>query len=450
MASEDQDILAKIGQLAGQINRHKSNQSAGYDPNQQTYYMPPGGPNTRGGTESFVQIKRDANRAEAFLQSNRGWGPSRGAVRGAYSSRGYSRGGRPLQVHRNRTLVLNGNSPTTSNPNDTASNLENFEQNSSNLGGVGQGWVTKNDRHLQLINTSIFEKDRQNRVKAMEETRKLKLRQRDEREKAKFSNHLQHLGGNAVVTSRSSSRSTATTANYELNVQGIRFRVTKNGSKLIKAPDDPSPANSTPKIATIGGVRFYRSKNGNLYRSGALKYQQYGLPHNQSTFRHLERLISVHVLRAPGADTLMIPQRFRCAKNGCKKGHVQVEILATFHMILPPRELQHACILLRENVQILIAVILMFVSRQQLQSADHLQSMAIARRAQAAKNSIVIRKDPTRGDLATEDNGSDISSDEEEEIDGDDVDSDDLDEQYFGGDGKMDTNMLQQDFVQLS
>jgi hypothetical protein len=38
---------------------------------------------------------------------------------------------------------------------------------------------------------------------------------------------------------------------------------------------DENAAKSTPKTATIGGVMFYRSKNGNLYRSGIVKAHRY-------------------------------------------------------------------------------------------------------------------------------------------------------------------------------
>jgi hypothetical protein len=40
-------------------------------------------------------------------------------------------------------------------------------------------------------------------------------------------------------------------------------------------PDDDNTAKATPKTATVGGVKFYRSKNGNLYRSGIVKAQRY-------------------------------------------------------------------------------------------------------------------------------------------------------------------------------
>lgn len=34
---------------------------------------------------------------------------------------------------------------------------------------------------------------------------------------------------------------------------------------------DINQAKCTPKVATIGPVKFYRSKNGNMYRSGIIK-----------------------------------------------------------------------------------------------------------------------------------------------------------------------------------
>jgi hypothetical protein len=239
--------------------------------------------------------KHPADRLGGYSQASPGWRPSRGA----YPSRGYTRGGRP-QVHRNRTLVLNGSSIIPSDPATLSSLGETPESASGNTTGP-QSWVTKTDRHLQLINTSIFEKDSLNRAKAMEETRKQRLRQRDEREKAKFNRHIQRLDGSETNTSGAQKRPGHTAGSYEITVQGMQFRVTKNGSKLVKIPGETLPttntclgygmkdsglsssytgdinaAKSTPKTALVGGVRFYRSKNGNLFRSGIIKAHRYG------------------------------------------------------------------------------------------------------------------------------------------------------------------------------
>lgn len=248
--------------------------------------------------ESFARPrKHPTDGFEDPSRAHLGWRPSRGA----YSSRGYIRGGR-AQIHRNRTLVLNGSNATPTNTAIATPDAENSE-NVAGHATTTQGWVTKTDRHLQLINTSIFEKESQNRAKAMEETRKQKLRQRDEREKARLSKHLQRLAGNIDHVSGVQPRPADLPGNYEIMVQGIRFRVTKNGSKLVKVPgESPQPtrpcreaclcvyelrspctgdlnaAKSTPKTAVVGGVRFYRSKNGNLFRSGIIKAHRYGRP----------------------------------------------------------------------------------------------------------------------------------------------------------------------------
>jgi hypothetical protein len=231
----------------------------------------------------FIHIDKLAT--DSVKGYSQGWRPSRGS----YYNRG--RGGRGSSVHRNRTLVLNNNSTTSSQPDSDIDTIPAGTEHPS--GNSASGWVTKTDRHLQLINTTIFEKETLNRAKAIEETRKQKLRQRDEREKAKLMKHLQILGGEHANFARPSSTNTA--SNYEIEVQGIRFRVTNNGSKLAKVPGEishtlralnyrflqysPYPgdlnaAKATPKTALVGGVRFYRTKNGNMYRSGIIKAQR--------------------------------------------------------------------------------------------------------------------------------------------------------------------------------
>jgi hypothetical protein len=179
--------------------------------------------------ESYARVsKPPADGLEGSSPISPGWRRSRGAY--PYPPRGYSRGGR-AQVHRNRTLVLNG---SNASPSSGGENPEGAVGNTT----ASQGWVTKTDRHLQLINTSIFEKESQNRAKALEETRQQKLKQRDEREKARFSKHLERLGGNIDNSSDDQIRLAGSPGNYEMIVQGIRFRVAKNGSKLVKVPGE--------------------------------------------------------------------------------------------------------------------------------------------------------------------------------------------------------------------
>ncbi|KFX89173.1 hypothetical protein O988_08727, partial [Pseudogymnoascus sp. VKM F-3808] len=238
----EQEMMTRISKLAGQINRHKNQQPASTSAS--NFQAQPGAPyptpnyNARGGPPS----------------------------RGGYSrGRGYYRGGKPNTIHRNRTLVLN-NANAGSKP-------DGAQDDASGAAAPAPAWVTKTDRHMQLINPAIYEKQSQDRARAIEETRKLRLKQRDDREKFKLNKHLERLSDN-MAGHGANQRAPQAQPNYEITVQGIRFRVMKDGSKLAKVPGDENAAKLTPKSATVGGVRFYRSKNGNLYRSGIVKAQR--------------------------------------------------------------------------------------------------------------------------------------------------------------------------------
>lgn len=151
-------------------------------------------------------------------------------------------------------------------------------------------WVIRNDRHRQLINSSVYEKDAKARTLAIEQTRLQSRIARDQRERSKLSGHFKR-----VADTRGSTNAQGP---YEITLDGVRFLVTKNGSKLVKAPGEPhfphymqgdvalpahfhsrigdnNSAKATPKMAVVAGVRFYRSKNGNLYRHGVVKAQRY-------------------------------------------------------------------------------------------------------------------------------------------------------------------------------
>ncbi|KAK3393172.1 hypothetical protein B0H63DRAFT_516374 [Podospora didyma] len=249
MQAEDQELMARISQVAGQINRHK-NQQAGLVPTHAA----------RPHHRTFNEVPRSAHaRVDGFGDA----GHSNGWHRGGHPYRGHYNTRNP-PLHRHRTLVLNGGTSQQSKPNDAESGAASDISNSSS-------WVTKTDRHLQLINSSVYEKETQARTRAIEQTRRQKQVLKDERERTKLINHLNRMansGGAAPAGHRTPS------AKYEIAVQGIRFVVAKNGSKLVKVPGDVNSAKATPKMAIVGGVRFYRSKNGNLYRHGIIKAQQ--------------------------------------------------------------------------------------------------------------------------------------------------------------------------------
>ncbi|POR39737.1 Zinc finger CCCH domain-containing protein [Tolypocladium paradoxum] len=214
MSDEDKALLARIGQLAGQINRHKS-QQAGPAPN--THSAP---------------YRRNTYRHTG----------------GPYPRAGY-RGGRAPVGHRHRTLHLN-NSRTAS---DADSSNDATPSDNTN-------WVSRNDRHRQLINANVYEKEAQNRSKAIEETRQRKLRHQRFREKSRFSDFLRHQAPASDVAANPEPRANGN----EIMLEGIRFRVMDGGKKLAKVTGDVQSAPATPKMATVAGVTFHRTKTGNL------------------------------------------------------------------------------------------------------------------------------------------------------------------------------------------
>ena len=183
--------------------------------------------------------------------------------------------------------------------------------------------MAKRDRHMQLINSTIYDKEAQARTKALEETRRLKAQRRTQVEEAKILRYAQGAGSKfpASVTTHGIA-SSQPSASYQISVNDIPFRIARGGSKLIRLSraipsdvimkqgaglpfeiDDPKTANNTPKRATVAGVYFVRSKNGNLHRLGAVtskrwesicqyvtEWQQTHDDRNPATFRKKNEL----------------------------------------------------------------------------------------------------------------------------------------------------------------
>ena len=149
-------------------------------------------------------------------------------------SRGRGQAGKIVaNPHRNRTLVLNNalgpslpsseeHSPKSTPASTKAVHSEDEEplpRQSTN------GWVTKRDRHMQLINSSVYDKETQARRRAMEETRRQKAFKKDQREKQKIERHLNALNfrtGQAMDVV------------HKVLINGLSFQVADGGSKLVR------------------------------------------------------------------------------------------------------------------------------------------------------------------------------------------------------------------------
>lgn len=415
--------MEKIARVAGQINQHK-NQQSGFVPS----------PNSHAPSHHRTSVEsRNSNRAGIDGREDSGYSGSWRNQRGGYPYPP-TRGHFTRPVHRHRTLVLNG---ASQQPQGNAGQPSSGATSDSST----SSWVAKNDRHLQIINSSVYQKEAQARTRAIEQTMRQKQQQRDDLERTKLINHLHRAG----------THSTAVPNQYELTVQGIRFAVTKNGSKLVKIPGASSPllqalavpnthpftgdlnSGPTPKMAIVGGVKFYRSKNGNLYRHGIVKAQRYVArsPSNHPLTRHRQSgsvkkvnvpcrnfsmtgnsnspdfgtstdttskrlgLVSpkdvdtdihpqVHAPKAPGADTSTTRPRLPFARIFSSKASALTVTLAISRTISPLNAPLRACTSLRTVAPNLTANSLTQKCLQLPPSAESLVSTAIARRVPAA------------------------------------------------------------------
>ncbi|KXH67230.1 hypothetical protein CSAL01_08333 [Colletotrichum salicis] len=236
-SQEEQELLARIGQLAGKINLHKAQQA---------------------GVQSVPSSQASYNRHNTHRH---GAFPHKHRVQPYPSTRGGPTG------FRHRSLVVNKDG-TQIPPSDSSSPAE-----GSDLTTSSGAWISKNTRgQRSLINSAVYDKNNEAHVKAIEASRQQKIRQQDAREQQQLANHFQRYSGNASAPHTPTNPTAA--GNHEIEIQGIRFRVANGGSKLIKVSGDLHPVNATPKVAFVGSVKFHRSKTGNLYRDGVLKAQR--------------------------------------------------------------------------------------------------------------------------------------------------------------------------------
>lgn len=149
-------------------------------------------------------------------------------------TRGRGRAGRIVaNPHRNRTLVLNNRSGVSipsakePSPDSTPSSTKAIQSEDEELilRQSTNRWVTKRDRHMQLINSSVYDKETPARNKAIEESRRRKALQKDQREKQKIKRHLN------ILPSRAGQ---AANAVHEVSINGLRFHVADGGSKLVR------------------------------------------------------------------------------------------------------------------------------------------------------------------------------------------------------------------------
>ena len=145
--------------------------------------------------------------------------------------------------HRNRTLVLNNPAPNQYNTlekidSPTIQKVDSdtalpYDEHGPQPSQPGTGWVSKRDRHMQLINSNVYEKEVQKRNEAMRMTQSREINDKNQREKEQilqyFQTHSTRGGGLTVQSSN-----IATTDRHTISINGSEYRVVQGGSKLAR------------------------------------------------------------------------------------------------------------------------------------------------------------------------------------------------------------------------
>lgn len=119
-------------------------------------------------------------------------------------------------------------------PSSTSSPGQSSE-NDFELRGPSSGWVAKRDRHMQLINSAVYDRETQARTKALEETRKMKAQKKAQAEEAKVLRYAQGVGGQFPPSSGSVPAHPSTPSpSYQISFNDMPFRIVRGGSKLIR------------------------------------------------------------------------------------------------------------------------------------------------------------------------------------------------------------------------
>ncbi|KAG9686234.1 hypothetical protein KCU95_g13960, partial [Aureobasidium melanogenum] len=241
--SEEAELRAKIAALSGRINQQRQSGSAPTTPT----YAPPAG---RG--SGYYPRGRGAGWAGQYA-------PDRYAP--YHQPRGFSHKPAYAPSYRNRSLVVNSSVGSPAGP--PASPATPALTSSDKF-------VSKRDRHMQLINTSVYDQKTQQRQLEIEATLREKQQLRDAKEKARVMGAFQPQ--QTASTTYGAPPSAGTDAVRHIQINNLRFRVAADGSKLIRMFDDSNTdPGATPKITKVAGVTFHRSKHGNLYRAGLVK-----------------------------------------------------------------------------------------------------------------------------------------------------------------------------------
>ena len=153
-----------------------------------------------------------------------------------------------VPAHRNRSLVLNQKKGPEklegclNNSTDADAGIDHQHDSAWGSTQATTGWISKRDRHMQLINASIYDKETLSRNRAIELTRQQKSRHRNLREKQKIKKHFQLIAGTTAPKNPKS---------HSLLVDGLRFQVCSGGSKLARERSTKILQSNSPVLLMV-------------------------------------------------------------------------------------------------------------------------------------------------------------------------------------------------------
>lgn len=235
--TEEADLQAKIAAISGKINQHKQQQ--------------PLTPNS--------QHHQAQHHASYSTRGYHRWSPYGRSGRGGY-----------VQPHMNRTLVLGGTPKTAATDPDSATSSTTSLTDS---GIVTPSFVTtRAPGRTQLMNKDTYDREQKQKLGQLERSRTARRQKVNREERSRLIQHTSNQGSREMV------------------VEGIRFQLRDDGSKLIRisgkqvvVPKDSSivgelsktdvasVSKETPRQVKIADVNFFRTKTGNLVRANAVK-----------------------------------------------------------------------------------------------------------------------------------------------------------------------------------
>lgn len=233
--NEEEELKAKIAAISDKINQHKQHRQASTQASSHPPYSHP----------------------SSSWRNSHAWAP-------------YHHGGRhSYPMHKNRTLVLNGQTSPPPTPPLAEPSLASISSTTTPADPYA-GFVSMRGLNKQLMNKDTYEREAKQKLERKETSRTERRQLKNREEQSKLAHHVSTSGspGSRI-----------------LEVEGIRFQLQEDGSKLIRVAGkhisrdgtdmggrlntlDPSTdSKETPKRANIAGVVFLRTKNGNLIRA---------------------------------------------------------------------------------------------------------------------------------------------------------------------------------------